>query len=351
MRRRSRCSGAGREHAVGLQTAGRRQVVDQHADVGLLARQDERALATHPTGRVDAGHDALRRGLLVAGRSVDLAGEKQPLHPLRLQAAAELGRLDEVVLHGVAGPQHHRPFEARQGVHQALLDDGRETHRIAVDVDLLDVEPLGLENEQMPLAVRKPHHLVLERGAIAGADTADLAVEEGGLADVGPDEVVHAPRRVQEVARDPRPVDAVGQERERHRGTVAPLLLEPREVDAAAIEARRRSRLQPAPGESASLEGFGERARGRLAGASRRAAIRADVNQAVQEGPGGYDHGCATDAVSAAPGRRFQLDAVHAAPFYEDAPRAPEPPADSGLAAELVQHPAPVATLVGLGAR
>ena len=64
--------------------------------------------------RVRPGDQALRRRLLVAGRPVDLPRQEQPGDPLRLEAPRELGRLDEVVLDGIAGTEHHGVFEARQ---------------------------------------------------------------------------------------------------------------------------------------------------------------------------------------------------------------------------------------------
>ena len=38
------------------------QVVDEHAEVGLAALEDYRLLVPEPAHRVDAGHEALRRG-------------------------------------------------------------------------------------------------------------------------------------------------------------------------------------------------------------------------------------------------------------------------------------------------
>ena len=63
----------------------------------------------------------------------------------------------------------------------------------------------------------------------------------------------------------------------------------PIEVDALAIEPRRRPGLQPAPLEAERLQRFGEVARRRLAGASRRVLLGADVNQPVQERAGRDD--------------------------------------------------------------
>ena len=69
--------GAAGEHAVGLGDAARDQVVDQHAEVGFVPPRAPGFLFLHLQRRVDAGQQALRGRLFVAGGAVDLPGEKQ----------------------------------------------------------------------------------------------------------------------------------------------------------------------------------------------------------------------------------------------------------------------------------
>ena len=58
--------GARRQHAIRLLGAARDQIVDEHADVRLIAAQDQRIAPRQRERRVDAGEQALDRGLLVA---------------------------------------------------------------------------------------------------------------------------------------------------------------------------------------------------------------------------------------------------------------------------------------------
>ncbi len=67
-------------------------------------------------GGVDAGHDALAGGLLVAAGAVDLAGEEEAGDGLDLEGAVELGGVDGVVLDGVAGAEHLGVLEAGDAV-------------------------------------------------------------------------------------------------------------------------------------------------------------------------------------------------------------------------------------------
>ena len=81
--------GARGEHAIRLEASLGDQVVDEDADVRLVAPQLERRLASaRAMRRVDPGDESLRRGLFVAGRAVDLPGEKQSARPASSRAAA-----------------------------------------------------------------------------------------------------------------------------------------------------------------------------------------------------------------------------------------------------------------------
>ena len=93
------------------------------------------------------------------------------------------------------------------------------------------------------------------------------------------------------------------------------------EVDAVAIQSRRRAGLQPAHLEAERLRiDSASVARRRLAVPSRRPLLGADVNQAVQERPGGDDQRAARVASPSS-----MHDAGHAAVLdVEDAPAWPK---------------------------
>ena len=94
--------GAAREHAVWLNGRLRDQIIHQHADVRLIAPEDELAVAPREPGRVDPSHDPLGRGLLVAAGPVDLSRQEQPLDELGHPRRMDLVRADHVVLDRVA---------------------------------------------------------------------------------------------------------------------------------------------------------------------------------------------------------------------------------------------------------
>ena len=105
--------GARGEHAVRLGGAVRDQVVDQHAEVGLVAARRPGLALLHEARGVEAGEQALRRGLLVAGGAVDLAGEEQARDRLGLQRRLQPARIEVVVLDRVAGAGDVRAARSR----------------------------------------------------------------------------------------------------------------------------------------------------------------------------------------------------------------------------------------------
>src|SRR5437667_6270568 len=91
-----------REHPVRLEAALRDQIVDENADVRFVTAQLECRTTHGASSRVDPRDDALSGGFFVAGRAVDLSGEKEPAHALGLERARQLRRLNEVVLDRIA---------------------------------------------------------------------------------------------------------------------------------------------------------------------------------------------------------------------------------------------------------
>src|SRR6185503_1243383 len=108
---------------------------------------------------------------------------------------------------GVTGTKQHRVLEPRQRMHEIRLHLARQAHRETVDVDLPRVDAFGLEEDLVPLFIRKADDLVLERRTIARADPANLPVEQRRSIEVLAHELAHTPVGVQEMAVDLRPVD------------------------------------------------------------------------------------------------------------------------------------------------
>ena len=107
-------------------------------------------------------------------------------------------------------------------------------------------------------------------------------------------------RGVGDVAGHLRLGDAAGAEAERRGIGVAGLRLKARQVDGAAIEARRRAGLEAAVAEAERLEVFAEQHGGGFAAASGGIGLLAAVDEAVEERSGGDDDGAGANRASVA---------------------------------------------------
>ena len=165
------------EHAVRFFRALGDQIVDQHTDVGLASAERDGLEVPRGTCRVDARHNPLASGFLVACGSVDLACEVQALNQTCFKAVLELGGGEVVVLHGVTGTKHLGLFKPRNLSHGRQLDVFGKRGAEPVDVDLAGVPPLRLHEHLVSVFVRKAVNLVFDAGTVAGAKSSDASIE------------------------------------------------------------------------------------------------------------------------------------------------------------------------------
>ena len=135
------------EHPVRLVRAFANQVVDENRSVAFRAVEDEWFLTLNFQGGIDAGHDSLTRRFFIAGRAVDLSGQKQPQDLLRLQRALQFGGIDRVVLDCISRTQHLRRFQSGNGLDYGELHVDWHRRGHAVYINLMRVQPLRLEEE------------------------------------------------------------------------------------------------------------------------------------------------------------------------------------------------------------
>ncbi len=105
--------GAGSEHPVRLAHALGGQIVDHDPDIRLSPVQHRQRLPACLSCGVDARESALPGSLFVSRRSVDLAGQKDPVMSPGLQSRIERPRINIVVFDRVAGAQDFEPAPAR----------------------------------------------------------------------------------------------------------------------------------------------------------------------------------------------------------------------------------------------
>ncbi|MNV40074.1 hypothetical protein D3C71_1316740 [compost metagenome] len=119
--------------------------------------------------RVYAGQQTLRSRFLVTGGAIDLAGEEQAVDRLGLKRALQSTWIKVVVLDGIPGAHDVRILQTRQGVDQIQLHVEWQTGRHAIGIDLVRVQPFGLQEDLVRCLVGETMDLVFDGRAIARA--------------------------------------------------------------------------------------------------------------------------------------------------------------------------------------
>ena len=171
--------GPAREHAVRLVGALVHQVINEHPDVGFAPFEHEWLFAVHLIMGVDAGHQALAGGLLVARGAVYLAREVQARNQLSLQSQAELSRRKKIVLNSVAGAEHLGLLEARDFAQGAVLHIFRQRAAEAVHVAFHGTPAFRLYENLVPVLVREAVDFVFHARAVARPEAFDAALKHG----------------------------------------------------------------------------------------------------------------------------------------------------------------------------
>ena len=250
--------GARGEHAVRFIDALGYEVVYQHADICLVAVEDDGLPAAEFACGVYSGHESLRRGLLISRRAVDLAREIEVVDEFCLEGVAQLRGREIVVLDGVARAVDTGVLEPADGVQSLDLYLVWQRRRESVQIVFVRVASLGLEEELVLLLVGECAQLVLDAGAVSRADAADGAVEEGRAVESAPQYGVNFGRGIDQIA-----VHLllnglyVRREGEFGRCAVTLLPLDGREVDGAAVDTCGCAGLHAAGLEAHGAERFG----------------------------------------------------------------------------------------------
>ena len=213
-----------------------------------MPAQDEGCAVLDPQGGVGTRHEPLAGGLLVPRSAVDLSRQKEPRHVAHGERVRQLTGLHEVVLDRVAVAHEDGLFEPGDGVHEGFLHRRGEGSGDPVHVDHIRLQPLGLDEDLVAVAVGEAHDLVFDRWAVARPHPLDTTRVHRREVQILRDDRVRGGGGVGDVAGN-LPQDGKGrlgsELAEGDGALVAPLLLEDFPVQAVPVQARGRSRLQP----------------------------------------------------------------------------------------------------------
>mgnify|MGYP001851183347 CR=1 FL=1 len=171
-------------HAVGFVRSLRHEVVDEHADIRLIAPQNEGRQSAQFERRVQPRNQSLRRRLFVAARAVDLPRGVQSFHLLEFEGGEHVQRVDAVVFDGVGVSHDLAMFQPLHRAVHLLLQIVGERGGKPLHIHFGGVRALGFEEELVPLLVGKADDLSLDGRAVARSRGGDRSVIEGRAVEV-----------------------------------------------------------------------------------------------------------------------------------------------------------------------
>ena len=257
--------------------------------------QDERILLPELAVRVDPGHQPLRRGLFVSGRTVDLSGQEEVLHHLGFEGMFQLRRIEVVIFHGIGRAENLRLLQSFDGVERVELDLQRKRRGETLEIVFVGPATLGLEEKLVGAVVRKDAEFVLDARTIARSATVDHPREERRISETRTQDLVHPLVRMQDIALHlglPFRLDGggFGQERETRGVRVAGLERKPGSIDRGDVDPGRRPGLHPVRPDPGFDELLGQTIGSLLADPPSFHHRASDEETAGQEGPGGQNN-------------------------------------------------------------
>ena len=247
---------AGSHHSVRFVRAFRDEIVDQNADICLIAPQNDGIFAAERERGVQACDQSLRRRLFVAARAVDLPRGVKVFHLFEFQRGKEVERVDGVVLDGVGIAHDLAVFQPLDRVVHFLLYLVRQGSGHALHVNFVRVRALGFQKELVAVLIRKPNYFVLDGGAVPRTYALDHARIQRRTVQVGAYDFVRSFVGVSEIARHllffhvPRHIGKGIDVR------FAILNFQHGKIDASAVYAGGRSRFETPHGKAEVDERF-----------------------------------------------------------------------------------------------
>mgnify|MGYP000361627069 CR=1 FL=1 len=151
-------------------------------------------------------------------------------------------------------------LKAFDAVVKGVLHILRQAAGCTLQIHLLGVLAAGLYEERVTVLAGEAHHLILNGGTVARADTLDHAAVQRAALDIVQNDLVGLRVRVGDPAFHLVVHGCIGQKAEglQFAVRVAGLALQLGEVDASPVDAGRRTGLEPPQGQTGGFQAFGQ---------------------------------------------------------------------------------------------
>ena len=148
---------------------------------------------------IDAGDQPLGRRFFITGRAVELSGAEKAGEVLELQRRRQRRRVHTVILDGVRRADDLDVLQARDGLQKRQLHIFGQGRGKPLQIELLRVQPAGLDEDLVPLLFREADDLVLDGRAVPRADALDLPTVQRRTFQIGKDDVLRLRTRISDI--------------------------------------------------------------------------------------------------------------------------------------------------------
>ena len=162
---------SGGKHTIRFIYALCDEIVDEYTDIRFVARECERLAYTAIAGGgattssedsgIDAGDNALSSSFLISRGAIDLSGKEESGASLAHERVGELGRVEVVILYGVARSIYFDIAQGRNLSQRFQLNLDRHTAGESVEIHLICLRAFRFEEERMVVAVGESDELGL----------------------------------------------------------------------------------------------------------------------------------------------------------------------------------------------
>ena len=278
-------------NAVGLLGALGHQVVNEGADVAGVPGENHGGLPLDFQGGVDAGHQALNGGFLIAGGAVELARAVKTGDALGFQGGQQGGGVHALVFDGIGRAHDLGLLQTGYGPQHPDLHILRHAGGEALDIHFLSIQAAGLDKELVAGFLRETDNLGFDAGAVPGTHTGNGAVVHGAPVQVFPDDPVGFLVGVGQVANRGIVDGSFRAEGEGLHPGISRLQLHFGKINAAPVDPGRGAGFEPAQGKTQGAQTVGKTDAGVHPVRAGGEHVGADDHRGVQIGAGGKNHG------------------------------------------------------------
>ena len=181
----------GSKHPIWLVDPLIDKVVDQNADIGLVAPKNKRILSRKPQNSIHPSYNALCRSFLVTCRTIYLPGQEEIVYNPGAQRVMQVLRIKVIVLDSIGRLEEDGILQPLDSMNGILLNFQRKRGRKTLKIILRRSPTLRFQEKLMRILIGKSTELVFDAGAVPRTLAMNTAGEKWRPVESRPKNLMH----------------------------------------------------------------------------------------------------------------------------------------------------------------